>query len=627
MLELALRNIEKYYGAKHVLRGVTLEVNQGDRVGLLGRNGAGKTTLFEILAGRSTGDGGERMLRKGAGVGLLDQIPVFPESHRVEDVLYSVYGDLLALQQEMAGLAGRLAEAGQDGPTLEKYGYLQQLFEAGGGYRMEENIARVYTGLQLDPKMRGAFFNRLSGGEKTKVLLARLLLTRPDVLLLDEPTNHLDLAAIEWLEGFLGEYGGTVVVISHDRYFLDRVVTRIVELVDGRAEYYAGNYSFFSAEKEARQSQQQARYDAEQKKIKQLEAAARRLHDWAQQADNPNMHRQAFNLEKRAARLEKTPRPARDAKLRSLFEEASFSGAEVVVLQGVAKRMGERAVLDGVDLVVRRGERVAVLGENGSGKSTLLRIITGETGIDSGSVKLGPSVRYGYLPQEVAFDDPRLTVLEMVRRTLGVEQGSARGLLAGYLFRNDDIHRQVGNLSGGEKSRLKLCLLMRQEVNLLLLDEPTNHLDTDSREWLEKALEEFGGTVLLVSHDRYFVERFAARIIELKDGAVACCHGGYEEYRQARLKPAAFAGKTPKTKPPAKKNTAPAANKPDRAGTEEAISLLEGELAALDEQMRLCGSDYFALEELLAQRADLESRLHERYQQWLGQENAGELNE
>lgn len=618
MLELSLRNIEKYYGIKHVLRGVTLEVNQGERIGLLGRNGAGKTTLFQILAGHTTSDCGERMLRKGATVGLLDQIPVFPPEFTAEDVLYSVYGDLFAIQKEMADLEARLVEQSEAGEILEKYGRLQLRFEAGGGYRMEENIGRVYTGLQLDPKMRQTLFNKLSGGEKTKVLLARLLLTQPDILLLDEPTNHLDMMAIEWLEGFLGEYGGTVVVISHDRYFLDRVVTRIVELVDGRAENYSGNYSFFIIEKGARRDQQQARYDAEQKKIQQLEAAARRLHDWAQQADNPNMHRQAFNIEKRVARMEKTPRPVRDAKIRSLFSETGFSSEEVLVFQGIAKRMGDRVLFDGVDLVIRRGDRVAILGENGSGKSTLLKTIIGEAQVDAGVVRIGASTRYGYLPQEVTFDEPKLTILETICRSLGIEQGIARGLLAKYLFRNDDVHRLVGNLSGGEKSRLKLCLLMQQEVNLLLLDEPTNHLDTDSREWLEKALGEFGGTVLLVSHDRYFVEKFAARIVELKDGTIACCYGGYEEYRQERRKPEIVSVKT-KAKPVARENKAPSANKPEPAKTEEAISLLEGKLVELDEQMRLCGSDYTALEALLSEKTEVERQLDELYQEWVGQ--------
>jgi len=634
MNEIDLRDIEKYYGAHHLLKGVTFKVQTGDRVGLLGKNGTGKTTLFNILTGVSASDAGEKIIRRGAVASVLEQIPNFPDSHTAYDVLCSAYGNLLEIKAQMTALEQTMADRTNVDDILQKYGRLQQLFESQRGYAMEENISRVCAGLGLSPELLATAFSVLSGGEKTQVMLGRLLLKKADILLLDEPTNHLDVTAIEWLEGFLCEYKGTVIVISHDRYFLDQVVTRVVELVDGKAELYEGNYSYFAAEKEARYRRQQERFTQEQKKIKQMETAAKRMHEWARRADNPSMHKRAFNMEKRIERMEKTERPWREERMKKLFTEHAFCGQEVLVARELSKNFGGDIVLNCLDFTLCKGERAALLGANGSGKSTLLKIIAGEIASDTGVVRLGASIRYAYLPQMVTFAQPKLSVLDTTRYELNVSDGEARCILAKYRFRGEDVYRMTGNLSGGEKSRLRLCLLMQSDVNLLLLDEPTNHLDIDSREWLETALSEFNGTVLFVSHDRYFIGKFATQIWELVKGSLTVYLEDYDYYRQKRIArqqrlecqpttDARSAADIPKsfgttTTPHSARNnflTEKAALEIQRV--ENAIQELEAALITLDARMQLCGSDFVSLEPLLWQKEVWENERDALYRGWL----------
>lgn len=534
MIEIALLEIHKYYGANHVLQGVNLDVKQGERVALLGRNGAGKTTLFRIIAGTERQDEGERMVRRGAVIGILEQIPEFPSGYTAKDVLFTAYAEILEIHRQMQQCEMEMADGNCGEELLNKYGKLQVLYENQGGYRMEEELSRVCTGLKINEDLQGTLFCNLSGGEKTRVMLGCLMLQSPDILLLDEPTNHLDLSSIEWLEEFLRNYKGTAVIISHDRYFLDRVVQRVIELEAGKAEMYQGNYSAFVQEKEQRYQQQLQKYEQEQKKIEQLEAAAKRMHEWGNIADNAAMHRKAFNIEKRIERMDKTDKPVQERNMNSTFQQECFSSGEVLSMKAVCKRFGEQCILEHADMVVRKGERTAILGRNGAGKSTLLRILLGELPADQGTVKLGESITLAYLPQEVIFDAPQSTVLETVRNSLAIEEGKARGLLAKYRFRDEEVFKKVANLSGGEKSRLRLCLLMQKQVNLLVLDEPTNHLDIYSREWLESALEEYGGTLLFVSHDRYFIRKFADRISEIEGGKLYHFFGDYEYYKSVR---------------------------------------------------------------------------------------------
>ena len=622
MIEIALQNIEKYYGANHVLKGINFEVNQGERVGLLGKNGTGKTTLFKILAGIENIDKGNKMMRKGTLVGMLDQIPDFPEYYTAYDVLYSAFQDIMDVYRQMRELE-KLMESQVSDEVLKKYGNLQHIFEAKNGYSIEESINRISVGLKIDNHMAKKKFNLLSGGEKTRVMLGRLMLENPDILLLDEPTNHLDLSSIEWLEGFLKEYKGTSIIISHDRYFLDKVVNRIVEIVDGKAELYKGNYSYYIKEKEQRYESQLENYNQQQKKIKQLEEAAKRMHEWAKRADNEAMHKRAFSIEKRIERMEKTDKPINEKSINTVFLEHGFSGKDIVCAKGLCKYFGDKKVLDELDFTVQRNERVALLGDNGSGKSTLIKVITGEMEPDEGIVKTGDSVRYAYLPQIVIFENPKLSILETVIQTLKIQEGPARSLLAKYKFRQEDVHKVVENLSGGEKSRLRLCMMMQKDVNLLLLDEPTNHLDIDSREWLESAIQDFTGTLVFVSHDRYFINKFGNRISEVLDGRIEDYYGDYEYYKEKKILKQQKKEETHVEKEKRQREEIePADKKIDKAKKmsrelEAIIDSLEASLTDINCSMENCGEDYEALDSLYKEKVEIETELEKLYEEWL----------
>jgi len=622
MIEIGLKNLEKYYGANHVLKGVTFEIMQGERIGLLGKNGAGKTTLFKILAGVEGIDGGSKMVRKGATVGLLDQIPDFPESYTVYDVLYSAFDDLMKIHNQMKELEKIMEKAVTDA-VLRRYGNLQQLFEAKDGYSIEGNINRICIGLKIDNDMASREFNKLSGGEKTRIMLGRLMLEKPDILLLDEPTNHLDLSSIEWLENFFSEYKGTAIIISHDRYFLDKVVNRIVEIVDGKAELYEGNYSYYVKEKQQRYEIQLAKYNEEQKKIKQLEEAAKRMHEWAKIADNGAMHKRAFSIEKRIERMEKTDKPVSERSINGGFSQCDFSSKDVVLAKGLKKYYGDKKVIENLDLLIRKNENVAILGDNGSGKSTLIKIITGEVKPDGGTIKLGDSMRFAYLPQIVTFDNPKLSILETVIQELNMQEGPARSLMAKYKFKQEDVHKTVENLSGGEKSRLRLCIMMQKDVNLLILDEPTNHLDIVSREWLESALEDFSGTLVFVSHDRYFINKFASRICEMVDGNIEDYYGDYEYYKERKAIKQEQKESLPVKKEKVKREKGEKPNKKEDDSykkleeLENLINSLEEKLKDINISMENSGDDYEALSSLYDEKTTIEEELDTLYEQWV----------
>lgn len=620
MLDIAFESVEKYYGANQVLKGLTFDVNQGEVVGLLGKNGAGKTTLFRILAGRESVDAGRTMIRKGAVVGLLDQIPDFPASYTAHDVLDSAFADLWSIRREMAELEEMMATNASD-VALRRYGELQQNYESRGGYGIQDAISRVCNGLKIDDTMAKKRFYVLSGGEQTRVMLGKLILEDPDVLLLDEPTNHLDLQSIEWLEEYLKVYKGTSIIISHDRYFLDKVVDRIVEIVDGKAELYAGNYSYFVREKQARYESQLERYERQQKEIKRLEEAAKRMHDWAQRADNESMHKRAFNIEKRIERIEKIDKPKKEQTISTRFSEKDSGSKDVIDIQGLSKRYGQKVVLDGLNMQVQRDDRVAILGANGSGKSTLLNIIAGEEEPDTGVVKIGPSIRFAYLPQIVNYAEPQRSVLETVMQTLGLPEGMARNLLAKYKFPKDNVFKTVGNLSGGEKSRLQLCLMMENDVSMLLLDEPTNHLDIDSREWLESALEDFGGVLVFVSHDRYFINKFGNRVVELVNGRIREYGGNYEYYRERKaleLQTSSDPVKAPMKKQQHGKQVSETASRSKRKQDEleTRIHELEGTIKDINRELEELADDYEALQKLYEERVSIEGELERLYDEW-----------
>ena len=621
MVDIRVTGLVKSFDLeKKILNGLSFQVDSGERVGLLGKNGAGKTTLFRMLTGELEPDEGEIQLGAGRRVGLISQIPVYPAGYTVEDVLRSAFARMYRMKDEMDALALRMEQGASDETTLRRYGELNARFEGLGGWDTDTAVNKVANGLSIPQAMRQRDFDCLSGGEKTRVNLGRLILEDTDILLLDEPTNHLDLQATEWLEEYLRKFRGTVVTISHDRYFLDRTVTRIIEIQDGKAEFYSGNYSFYAIEKERRYQERMKQYLKEQAKIQQLEKAAEQMHLWAFMG-NDALHKRAFSMEKRIERMRTTEKPVKARKLEARFQSREFKGDEVLQIKGLAKSFGEKHLFSDVYLRCEGGERIALLGENGTGKTTLLNILTGSEKPDSGSVRLGPSVKAAYLPQVIHFDHPERSILDTMLYELDITPQSARNRLAAYQFTGEDVFKKVSVLSGGELSRLRLCMLMDESINLLILDEPTNHLDIDSREWLEEAVEAFDGTLLFVSHDRYFINRFATRVWELENGTVSDYPMGFTQYRQAKEEEHAAASAAAAVPAPPKKtgsrgNRAQQAAKKQLTICETAISRLEAELTRLDGEMEQAACDAERLNELYRQRQAVETELEREMTRW-----------
>ncbi|ENL4422899.1 MULTISPECIES: ribosomal protection-like ABC-F family protein [Bacillus cereus group] len=507
----SVNNVTKSFGGNTIFENISLEIKNGERVGLVGRNGSGKTTIFGLLTGMESLDAGAIHMKKGTRIGHVAQIPKFDEVMTVYDVLSSAFKVEKELEKEMHALEKNMAVEQEQSALeklMERYGVIQEKFAFLGGYEIEANIMKVANGLQVTD-LFSRVFTELSGGEQTKVSLAYMLLQKPDLLLLDEPTNHLDLFAVEWLEQFLKEYTGTVIVISHDRYFLDEVVTKIFDLEDGEIHVYHTNYSQFVEEKEERLLQEFQAYQEQQKKIKKMKEAIKRLREWANQANPPNegLHKRARNMERALERIEKLKRPILERKQMGLqFEGQERSGKDVVVMKEVSKGFAGRPLFEQANLHVRFQERAAIVGRNGTGKTTLLKLLLEEINPDVGEIRIGSSVKIGYLSQHT-YGNVKSNVLEAFREYVAVTEGEARHILAKFLFYGPAVFKKVTQLSGGEKMRLRLAQLMYQDINFLILDEPTNHLDIESREVLEEALEQYNGTILAVSHDRYFLNK------------------------------------------------------------------------------------------------------------------------
>lgn len=631
MIDIAVTGLVKEFEVGNkILDGLSFQVDQGERVGLMGKNGAGKTTLFKILTGELDCDEGEVMVAPSKRIGLISQIPVYPPEYTVEDVLKAAFDRLQAMEREMTQLTGRMAAGESDAQLLKRYDALMAAFEAGGGYDTQTQLNKVCNGLKISDAMRGQLFSALSGGEKTRVNLARLILEDTEILLLDEPTNHLDLHATEWLEEYLAQYKGTVLTISHDRYFLDKVVKRIVEIVDGRAEFYQGNYSFYAVEKEARYQERLRQYEKEQAKVAQLQEAADKLHLWAFMG-NDKLHKRAFSIEKRIERLQTVDRPKKERALTMRFGEREFRGDEVMVIQDLAKGFEGRTLFQGVELEVNGPERIALLGDNGTGKSTFLKLVMGEEEPNSGKIRMGPTVKIGYLPQIIHFSHPERSLVDTMLYEQDCSTQVARDRLAAFQFRGEDVFKPVSALSGGEQSRLRLCMLMDSKINLLILDEPTNHLDLASREWIEEAVSDYDGTLLFVSHDRYFIDKFATRIWTLENGKISDFRGSFAEYQAKQARQAATVQPVKREEEPKKKD--PAAKKP--GGTknlEKQVAAAEREVARAEEQMydltleiEEASSDYLKLQELYERREGLEDEIRNLYARW--EQLAQELEE
>ena len=646
MIDISIKNIKKAFEeGNDILDDLSFDINEGERVGLLGKNGAGKTTLLRLITGELSPDEGTITMPAFKKTGLISQIPVFPEHFTADDVMQAAFESLKTIKTEMENLERSMADNGTP-DMLKTYDGLAFEYERLGGYNTEYEMNRVANGLRIPQEQRAQKFESLSGGEKTRVNLARLILENTDILLLDEPTNHLDMRATEWLEDFLGKYKGTALIISHDRYFLDKTINRAIEINAGKADHYSGNYSYYVVEKQRRYEEQLEKYEREQAEAKRLRESAARLHQWG--TGNEMLMKKSKAILKRAERVTQTDKPSKDKAMHAKFGEREFRGDEALVIRGLVKSYGERKLFDIQEIEVHGGERIAIIGDNGTGKTTLAKMIIGEEKPDSGIVRPGPSVKCAYLPQIVRFEHTRRTILDTLIYSQDVSPQMARNRLGAFMFSGEDVFKQVGDLSGGEKSRLRLCMLMNGKINLLILDEPTNHLDLPSREWIEDAVGEYGETLIFISHDRYFIERFATRVWNIEDGDLTDFKGSYSEYRkfreqggrvydaqgtgvrdqgsdgvvrrnaELRMQNAELGsreqgseGKTAKIK---KKKPADVPKEIRRL--EREIEKLEIELDELEQQKNEHSSNYEKLLELDALEAQTVSALGELYEQW-----------
>ena len=615
MVDISVKNLTKFFTiGENLLEDLSFDIQEGECVAILGRNGCGKTTLFKILTGEMDYDSGEVYINPNKKLGLISQIPHFPAGYTVEDVLRSAYQDLKAFKRKMEALEKEMASGATD-QQLREYDALSNRFQSGGGYEMDVEVDKICNGLGITPEQRIQLFDSLSGGEKTRVNLGRLLLEKTDILLLDEPTNHLDLRSVEWLESYIHAFKGTVLAISHDRYFIDQVAQRVIEIHEGHAEFYSGNYTYYMDEKQARFDLQLKQYEAEQAKLKQLGYTVERMKGWG--INNRTMFRRAMSIQHRMERIEKTKRPQKEKTMKATFGEKDFNGDVVFKMKNVAKSFEGRTLFSDLNLNVEGGERIALLGDNGTGKSTFIKCLLGDEDCE-GKIQFGPTVKWGYLPQIIHFDHPERSLYDTMLYEKDCSPQMARDRLGAFLFQGEDVFKTVGTLSGGEQSRLRLCMLMDEKINLLILDEPTNHLDTASREWVEAAIEEFEGTLLFVSHDRYFIEKFADRVWLLEDGTIRDFTCGYQKFRSI-LEHEAAAKPAEKAEPKIKKEKPKGGTKDQEKlvrRLEREIEKQEQEVAAFDPKIEAAAADYQELTKLLAQKEEAEAALMDLMEQW-----------
>ena len=615
MVDIQVTNLTKFFViGENLLEGLSFEVQEGECVAILGRNGCGKTTLFKILTGEMDYDEGEVYVNPNKRLGLISQIPKFPEGYRVEDVLRTAFAPLLKLRSRMEVLEQAMA-SGATSEQLREYDNLSNRFQSGGGYDMDVEVDKICNGLGITDDQRVQDFDSLSGGEKTRVNLARLLLEKTDILLLDEPTNHLDLRSVEWLEEYINSFKGTVLAISHDRYFLDRVADRVIEITDGHAEFYSGNYTFYMDEKQARFDLQMKQYEQEQAKLKQLGYTLERMKGWG--INNRALYRRAMSIQHRMDRIKKTEKPKVEKTMKASFGEKDFSGDVVFKVKNMTKCFGDRTLFSDVNLNVEGGERIAILGDNGTGKTTFLKCLLGEETF-AGKLQFGPTVKWGYLPQTIRFEHPERSLYDTMLYEKNCTPQVARDRLGQFMFQGEDVFKTVGTLSGGEQSRLRLCMLMDEKINLLILDEPTNHLDIAAREWVEAAIEEFEGVLLFVSHDRYFIEKFAERIWLLEDGEIRDFRCGYAKYRSI-LEHEAM-NRSNVVSAPKPKREKPKGGTKDQ---EKLIRRLEREIekqekliSEYDGKIEAAAADYQELTRLLGEKEEAELVLMDMMEQW-----------
>ena len=633
MISLQVTGLTKSFGINEVLKNITFSLQSGDRAGIVGVNGCGKTTLMRILAGLDSADDGTIAMAKGLRTGYLAQQDTLQESGTIWEELTSVFEPVFRMEERLRLLEAEIAAHHEDSQLFEnlstQYDRLMATFEDAGGYSWKSQIIGVLNGLGFKPEQYDYPLSTLSGGERTRFTLARLLLLKPDLLMLDEPTNHLDMDTLSWLENYLTSYQGTVLVISHDRYFLDHICNNIIEIVSGRSEQYRGNYTAFMRQRMERLETRLRAYELQQKEIERQEAIIARFRMF----NREKSIRAAESREKALDRMERLEKPVEDKTIRFRFEAKRRTGEDVLQVEHLAKSFEHKTLFDDLNLHVRAGEHIAIIGPNGIGKTTLIRMLLGDLDPDAGQISFGANVDIGYYDQHQSTLDPNKTVLDEVwDRFPAMEQSDVRGALGMFLFTGDDVYQPIRTLSGGERGRVALTILMLRHDNLLLLDEPTNHLDMDSREVLENALSDFNGTIITVSHDRYFINRIADRIIEMQPDGITLYLGNYDDYLEKKNAPKEVIREAGKTrtlieKEKKKEKLSRQAEKQliqQRNQAEKAVTEKEAEIAELESQLSQSAL-YQDTEKALAiqlRYQQAQKELEDLFQEWEKAESA-----
>lgn len=534
MLEIVLNNVSKSFGNKRILRSVNFEVKTNEKVALIGPNGCGKTTILKMIGKEELPTTGEVYTRKDAKIGILSQYPDQSLNNRiVESILYDSFKELLELKEKLNQEEQKLTEGIDLEKTIKRYSQLQEKFIEKGGYEIDSKKDKLVAAFHVE-NLLDKEFGTLSGGEKTIINLIGILLKEPDILLLDEPTNHLDINMLEWLEKFLSTCNKTIIIVSHDRYFLDKVVNKIILIDNGEEEIFFGNYSYYLKENEERVMREFKEYKNQQKQIEAMKASIKRLKEYGKLAYpcGEKFFRRAASIEKRLEKIEVLDKPVNNDSINLNFKVDQRSGNDILSFEMFSLSIGEKELLKNTKCLIKYQEKICIMGPNGTGKSTLIKeIIKGNP-----EIKIGSNVKIGYIPQDITFENENITVIEEARKYFEGYEEHLRSALTKFLFYSEGIFTKLNKLSGGERLRLKLFCLMQQDSNLLLLDEPTNHIDINTKEILEEALKEYKGTIIMISHDRYFINKIATRILMIENKKLVSYVGNYEDYKRVKEK-------------------------------------------------------------------------------------------
>lgn len=541
MIEININKVKKSFGFDIVLNEVSFDINKEERIALIGTNGSGKSTLLKIIAGEEEPDSGSIFIKNGSKIGFLKQIPDLEEDNvTVNDILYRNFKKITDMENKLREYEEKMISISDDKLEilLKKYGKLQEEFYNLGGYEIPLKINKLVGDFKLD-KILDSKFNYLSGGEKRIVSLANIMINNPDILLLDEPTNHLDIDRLEWLEDYLNNYKGTILIVSHDRYFLDKVATKIVLLEKGKPEIFHGNYSYYLKENEKRILLEFENYKNQVKMIEEMKKKIKQLQEFGRLAypGGEPFFKRATSIQKRLDKIELLDKPGVKKALPLTFQFNNRSGKDALVLKNYSLSIQDSLLLKDIDLTITYGEKICLIGKNGTGKTTFIKdIISVYNNTNSEVIKIGSNVKIGYIPQEIEFVNKNKTVLDLARENFNGEESHLRASLAKFMFYGENVFKKVETLSGGEKIRLKLFELINSEANFLILDEPTNHIDIDTKEILEEALSSYKGTLLFVSHDRYFINKIASKIISIEDKKIVEYIGNYDDYKERERK-------------------------------------------------------------------------------------------